>query len=247
MSGHSKWKNIAHKKEASDAKRAKIFTKIGREMAVCIREGGPDPVSNSRLRDIIAKARASNVPNDNIQRMIQKYSGTGNDSAVFESITYEGYGPSGIAVIVETMTDNRNRTAGDMRHYFDKFGKGLGATGCVSWQFDKKGVLIIERGALDEDEVMMNALEAGALDFESQDEVFEVTTDPNDFGAVREKLEALGYNFIEADVEMLPQTTVTLTSDEDMKNMRKLLDMLEDNDDVQNVWHSWENEDDYEG
>ncbi len=247
MSGHSKWKNIAHKKEASDAKRAKIFTKIGREMAVCIREGGPDPVSNSRLRDIIAKARASNVPNDNIQRMIQKYSGTGNDSAVFESITYEGYGPSGIAVIVETMTDNRNRTAGDMRHYFDKFGKGLGATGCVSWQFDKKGVLIIERGALDEDEVMMNALEAGALDFESQDEVFEVTTDPNDFGAVREKLEAFGYNFIEADVEMLPQTTVTLTSDEDMKNMRKLLDMLEDNDDVQNVWHSWENEDDYEG
>ncbi len=237
MSGHSKWKNILHKKEKTDAQRAKIFTKIGREMAVAVREGGPDPVSNSKLRDCIAKARANNVPNDNIKRIIERASG---DGATYETITYEGYGPSGIAVIVDTMTDNRNRTAGEMRHYFDKFGGNLGATGCVSWQFDQKGVIVIEKGDTDEDEMMLAFLDAGADDIDMEGEVYQVFTKPEDFSAVREALEADGHPILDANIEMVPQNYITLSSEDDIKNMQKLLDALEDNDDVQNVYHNWE-------
>ncbi len=237
MSGHSKWKNILHKKEKTDAQRAKIFTKIGREMAVAVREGGADPASNSKLRDCIAKARANNVPNDNIKRIIERASG---DGATYETITYEGYGPSGVAVIVDTMTDNRNRTAGEMRHYFDKFGGNLGASGCVSWQFDKKGVIVIEKDGLDEDEAMMAFLDAGADDVDLEGEVFEVFTAPDDFSAVREALETAEYKILDANVEMVPQNYITLTAEDDLKNMQKLLDALEDNDDVQNVYHNWE-------
>ncbi len=237
MSGHSKWKNILHKKEKTDAQRAKIFTKIGREMAVAVREGGPDPVSNSKLRDCIAKARANNVPNDNIKRIIERASG---DGATYETITYEGYGPSGIAVIVETMTDNRNRTAGDVRHYFDKFGGNLGATGCVSWQFDQKGVIVIEKGDTDEDEMMLAFLDAGADDIDMEGEVYQVFTKPEDFSAVREALESANYPILDANIEMVPQNYVELSSEDDIKNMQKLLDALEDNDDVQNVYHNWE-------
>ncbi|MBR5478959.1 MAG: YebC/PmpR family DNA-binding transcriptional regulator [Clostridia bacterium] len=237
MSGHSKWKNILHKKEKTDAQRAKIFTKIGREMAVAVREGGPDPASNSKLRDCIAKARSNNVPNDNIKRIIERASG---DGASYETITYEGYGPSGVAVIVDTMTDNRNRTAGEMRHYFDKFGGNLGATGCVSWQFDQKGVIIISKDDLDEDEAMLSFLDAGADDVDTEGEVFEVFTAPDDFSSVREALENAGFAILEANVEMVPQNYITLSSEDDLKNMQKLLDALEDNDDVQNVYHNWE-------
>lgn len=237
MSGHSKWKNILHKKEKTDAQRAKIFTKIGREMAVAVREGGADPASNSRLRDCIAKARANNVPNDNIKRIIERASG---DGATYETITYEGYGPSGVAVIVDAMTDNRNRTAGDVRHYFDKFGGNMGATGCVSWQFDKKGVIVIEKTDRDADEMMLEFLDAGAEDMDLDGEVYEVYTAPDDFSAVREALEAAGHNILDADVEMVPQNYISLTSEDDLKNMQKLLDALEDNDDVQNVYHNWE-------
>ena len=239
MSGHSKWKNIMHKKEASDAKRGKVFTKIGREIAMAIREGGADPASNAKLKDVIAKAKANNVPNDNIKRMLEKYQG-GGDGAQFESITYEGYGPSGVAVIVETATDNRNRTAAEMRHYFDKYGGNLGATGCVSWQFAKKGVLVIQRDGQDEDEMMMQALEAGAEDFSAADEMFEIVTDPDLFGDVRDRLESQGVAFAQAEVQMVPSVYVSLTGEDDLKNMQKLLDMLDDNDDVQNVWHNWE-------
>ena len=237
MSGHSKWKNILHKKEKTDAQRAKIFTKIGREMAVAVREGGSDPASNSKLRDCIAKARANNVPNDNIKRIIERASG---DGATYETITYEGYGPSGVAVIVDTMTDNRNRTAGEMRHYFDKFGGNLGASGCVSWQFDKKGVIVIEKDGQDEDEAMMAFLEAGADDVDLEGEVFEVFTAPDDFSAVREAIEQTEYKILDANVEMVPQNYISLSSEDDLKNMQKLLDALEDNDDVQNVYHNWE-------
>ena len=237
MSGHSKWKNILHKKEKTDAQRAKIFTKIGREMAVAVREGGADPASNSKLRDCIAKARANNVPNDNIKRIIERASG---DGATYETITYEGYGPSGVAVIVDTMTDNRNRTAGEMRHYFDKFGGNLGATGCVSWQFDQKGVIIISKENLDEDEAMLAFLDAGADDVDAEGEVFEVYTVPDDFSSVREVLESAGFAILDANVEMVPQNYITLSSEDDLKNMQKLLDALEDNDDVQNVYHNWE-------
>ena len=247
MSGHSKWNNIQKRKGANDAKRGKIFTKIGREMAIAIKEGGsPNPDINSRLRDVIAKAKANNMPNDNIKRTLDKYSGA-NGSIEYEAINYEGYGPSGVAVIVETLTDNRNRTAADVRHILDKYGAGMGATGCVGWQFDQKGVLIIERAELDEDEVMMAALDAGAEDFQSDDGSFQIYTAPADFGAVREALEGKGYAFLEAEIEMVPQNYVTLEKEEDMAQMRKLLDNLEDNDDVQSVWHNWENEDDYEG
>lgn len=247
MSGHSKWNNIQKRKGANDAKRAKIFTKIGREMAIAIKEGGSaNPDINSRLRDVIAKAKANNMPNDNIKRTLDKYSGA-NGAVEYEAINYEGYGPSGVAVIVETLTDNRNRTAADVRHILDKYGAGMGATGCVGWQFDQKGVLIIEREEQDEDEVMMAALDAGAEDFQSDDGSFQIYTAPADFGAVREALEGKGYSFLEAEIEMVPQNYVTLEKEEDMAQMRKLLDNLEDNDDVQSVWHNWENEDDYEG
>ena len=241
MSGHSKWSNIKHRKEKGDAQKAKIFTKIGRELAVLVKQGGPDPAVNPRLKDAIAKARSNNVPNDNIQRMIQKASGeTGGNEYI--NITYEGYGPAGVAVIVETLTDNRNRTAGDLRHYFDKFGGNMGATGCVSWQFDKKGIIIADREGLNEDTFFMQALEAGAKDMKMLDEVFEVETDPDDFGMVRDALETLGIAFLNAEVALVAQNGVTLTNPDDIKNMQKLLDHLADNDDVQNVYHNCENE-----
>lgn len=242
MSGHSKWHNIARKKGAVDQQRAKVFTKFAREMAVIIRtSGSADPSINGKLRDVIAKAKANNVPNDNINRILQKYA-SGGGSEQYEAITYEGYGPKGIAVIVETLTDNRNRTAGDMRHYFDKYGGNMGATGCVSWQFDRKGLLVIERlDDMDEEAVMMQALEAGAADFSAEEDVFEITTAPDDLGPVREALEAQGHSFLQADEAMIPQNYVALSEDDDIKNMNKLLEMLEDNDDVQNVFHNWEN------
>ena len=240
MSGHSKWSNIKRKKEKTDGARAKIFTKIGRELAVAVKEGGgADPAVNSKLKDCIAKAKANNVPNDNIERIIKKAAGAG-DTDSYEAITYEGYGPSGIAVIVETLTDNRNRTAGDLRHYFDKFGGNLGTPGCVSFMFSKKGVIIIEKGGLDEDKVMGDSLDAGAADFIAEDDVFEIYTEPEDFSAVRETLEAKGYEFASAEVEMVSSTYSAVDGEENAIRMQKLLDILEVNDDVQNVWHNWE-------
>ncbi len=238
MSGHSKWANIKRKKEGTDAQRAKIFTQMGRMIAIAIRDGGPNPESNSKLRDVIAKAKASNVPNDNINRMLQKASST--DTSNYDSVTYEGYGPNGIALIVEGLTDNKNRTSADIRHYFDKFGRGMGAQGSVAWQFDQKGVLVVEREGRDEDEFMMEALDCGAEDFTAEDDVFEILTDPANFSEVREALEAKGVSFVTAEVQMVPQTYITLSSEEDIKSMEKLLDALDDNDDVQNVWHNWE-------
>ena len=241
MSGHSKWANIKHKKEKSDAKKGKIFTKLGREITVIVKAGGADPESNSKLRDVIAKAKANNMPNDNIDRYIKKASGElGADN--YEEITYEGYGPSGVAVIVETLTDNRNRTAGDLRHYFDKFGGNLGQNGCVSFMFDQKGVIIIDNSEeeLDEDAVMMDALDSGAEDMTANEDCFEILTAPENFSEVRDALEGKGYEFASAEIEMIPQTTVTLTDEKDLLFMNKLIDMLEDNDDVQNVWHNWE-------
>ena len=240
MSGQSKWNNIKRKKEPTDGAKAKIFTKIGRELAVAVKEGGgPDPASNSKLKDCIAKAKANNVPNDNIERIIKKAAGD-NDADRYESMVYEGYGPNGVAVIVEALTDNRNRTAADVRHYFDKFGGNLGTTGCVSFMFSEKGVIVIEREGLDEDQVMEDALEAGAADFQADEDVFEISTEPDDFTGVREDLEAKGYSFVSAEVEMVPSTYTTLTDEESITKMQKLLDALEDNDDVQNVWHNWD-------
>ncbi|MBQ7119788.1 MAG: YebC/PmpR family DNA-binding transcriptional regulator [Oscillospiraceae bacterium] len=240
MSGHSKWKNILHKKEKTDAQKAKIFTKIGREMSVAVKESGPDPTTNSKLAACIAKAKANNVPNDNIKRIIEKASGA--DGASYETIIYEGYGPCGVAVIVETMTDNRNRTASEMRHYFDKYGGNLGATGCVSWQFDNKGVIVIERAGADEDEVMMACLEAGADDVEVSEEVVEVYCEPENVAVVSEALTEAGYTVVSAEAELVPQNYTKLEGEDNLKNMQKLLDMLDDNDDVQNVYHNWDEE-----
>ena len=241
MSGHSKWSTIKRKKEKTDSQRAKIFTKIGRELAVAVREGGgSDPNSNSKLKDCIAKAKANNVPNENIERIIKKAAGEG-DANKYENITYEGYGPGGVAVIVETLTDNRNRTAADLRHYFDKFGGNMGTPGCVSFLFSQKGIIAIEKEGLNEDKVMEDALEAGASDFAADEDVFEITTEPEDFSGVRDDLETKGYSFVSAEVEMVPSTYTELTDEEAVVKMQKLLDMLEDNDDVQNVWHNWEN------
>lgn len=240
MSGHSKWHNIQAKKSKTDAQKAKIFTKMSREIILAVRDGGPNPDSNAKLASLIAKAKANNVPNDNLKRVIERASGSA-DGANYESITYEGHGPSGVAVIVEAMTDNRNRTASEVRHAFDKFGGSLGVTGCVSWSFDQKGVLVIERGDLEEDKVMMDAIESGADEFEATDETYEITTAPDDFDSVLAALEKLGYSFIEAEVEMVPQTYVTL-GEEDKVKMQKMLDLLEDSDDVQEVWHNWDEE-----
>lgn len=246
MSGHSKWKNIMHKKEKSDAQRAKTFTKIGREMSVVVREGGPDPLSNSKLADLIAKAKANNVPNDNIDRIIKKAAG-GQERADYETIIYEGYGPCGVAVIVEALTDNRNRTAADLRHFFDKFGGNLGQTGCVGWMFQEKGVLIAEKAAgLNADRLMDDCLEAGAQDFNENDEVFEIFTEPNDLHNVRVALEAKKYTFLSAEDERIPANYVAIDSPDDREKMQNLLDNLEDDDDVQNVWHNWENPEDGE-
>ena len=242
MSGHSKWHNIQKTKGAADAKRSAAFTKIAKEIIVAVKQGGSgDPNNNSRLATVIAKAKAANMPNDNIKRTIDKALGSGNTDN-YESVTYEGYGPGGIAVIVEALTDNRQRTAPEVRHYFDKYGKGMGAQGCVSWSFDKKGVIVIdnEDGDYEEDAVMMDALDAGADDFEPDGSVFEITAGPDAFNGVVKALEDKGYVFVSAEISMVPQTYVTLSSDEDVKNMEKLLDFLDDNEDVQNVWHNWE-------
>lgn len=243
MSGHSKWNNIKRKKEKTDGAKAKVFTKIGRELAVAVKQGGgPDPASNSTLKALIAKAKAANMPNDNIERCIKKAAGEGEGDN-YESIVYEGYGPCGIAVIVEALTDNRNRTAGDVRHYFDKFGGNLGTTGCVSFMFQEKGVLVVEKEDLDEDKVMEDSLEAGASDFQADEDVFEIYTEPSDFNGVLEDLTAKGYEFVSAEVEMVPDTYTEITDEEAIVKMQKLLDALEDNDDVQNVWNNWENAD----
>ncbi len=240
MSGHSKWATIKRKKGANDAARGKVFTKLGRELMVAVKEGGPDPDSNSKLRDAIAKAKANNMPNDNIQRSIKKASGEGSTNEYFEMI-YEGYGPSGIAVMVETLTDNKNRTAGDLRHYFDKNGGNLGQNGCVGFMFDRRGMIVIEKAdGIDEDTLMMEVLEAGADDFNVEDECYEIMTTPESFSEVRDNLESAGYSFVQAEINYIPQTTTVLESEDDIKKMEKLIDMLEENDDVQNVYHTWE-------
>ena len=248
MSGHSKWATIKRKKGALDAKRGKLFTKIGRELVVAVKEGGPDPDSNSKLRDAIAKAKANNMPNDTIQRSIKKAAGEDGSKEYLEMV-YEGYGPSGVAFMVETLSDNKNRIAGDLRHYFDKFGGNLGQTGSVGFMFDRKGVIVIAKNdSIDEDPLMLDALDAGAEDFSAEDECYEVTSLPEDFSAVREALEAKGYEFEQAELSYVPKTLTDVTNGDDVKNLEKLIDMLEDNDDVQNVYHTWnmpeENEED---
>lgn len=246
MSGHSKWNNIKRKKEKTDGAKAKIFTKIGRELAVAVKEGGSaDPAANSRLKDCIAKAKANNVPNDNIERIIKKAAGDGDGNS-YEECVYEGYGPCGVAVIVETLTDNRNRTAGDVRHAFDKHGGNLGTSGCVSFMFNKKGVIVMEREDQDEDTVMADALEAGASDFSADEDVFEITTEPSDFSGVRVDLENKGYSFVSAELEMVPDTYTKIDDPDLVIKMQKMLDLLEDNDDVQNVWHNWDAPEDEE-
>lgn len=242
MSGHSKWNNIKRKKEKTDGARAKVFTKVGREISVAVRNGGPDPASNGKLRDLIAKAKSLNVPNDNIQRIIKK--AEGGDKTEYEAITYEGYGPGGVAVMVETLTDNRNRTAADLRHYFDKNGGNLGTLGCVGFMFTQKGVIDISLEDKDPDEAMMDALDAGAEDFDAGEDAAEIITDPDSFSDVRQALEDKGYEFISADIAMVPSTTTRLTDPDQLTKMGKLLDALEENDDVQNVWHTLENEED---
>ncbi len=242
MSGHSKWNNIKHKKEKSDAQKAKIFTKMGREIAVAAKAGGADPEVNGRLKDAIAKARSFNMPNDNIQRVIKKAAGDLNTDN-YEDIVYEGYGVGGVAVIVETLTDNRNRTAGDLRHYFDKFGGNLGTNGSVSWMFDEKGMIIVAKSDdVDEDSLMMDALDSGADDFNGEGDFYEISTAPADFRAVRDALEEKGYKLESAGVEKIPQTTVKLTDEHDILMMEKLIENLEDNDDVQEIYHNWEEE-----
>ena len=242
MSGHSKFANIKHKKEKNDAAKGKIFTKIGKELMVAIKEGGgADPANNSRLRDVIAKAKAINMPNDTIERNIKKASGDAN-AANYESITYEGYGPNGTAIIVETLTDNRNRTATNVKNAFTK-GKGsVGTPGCVSFMFDKKGQIIVDKEEYegDADELMMIALDAGAEDLVEEEDSFEVLTAPDDFSDVRQALEEAGVPMVNAEVTMIPQTYVTLTSADDIKNINKTLDLLDDDDDVQAVFHNWD-------
>ena len=272
MSGHSKWNNIKRKKEKTDGARAKVFTKIGREIAVAVKEGGGNPASNSKLAALIAKAKANSVPDDNIQRIIKR--AEGGDKTEYEAITYEGYGPGGIAVMVETLTDNRNRTAANMRHYFDKFGGNLGQMGCVGFMFTQKGVIVVDLEDKDPDELMMDALDAGADDFDAGEDAAEVTTSPENFTAVCdaldagaddfdagedaaevttspenftavcEALEQKGYKFISADVAQVPSTTTVLTDPDQLVQMGKLLDALDDDDDVQNAWHTLENEED---
>lgn len=243
MSGHSKWNNIKRKKEKTDAQKAKVFTKIGREISVAVREGGADPANNGKLRDLIAKAKASNVPNDNIDRIIKKAAGEGDKNTYFEMV-YEGYGPCGVAVIVEALTDNKNRTAGDLRHYFDKCGGNLGQNGCVSYLFSEKGVIVIdnEDGKYSEDQLMEDCMEAGAEDFEINGDVVEVSasSDPVEFREVREALEAKGYSFVDASIQKVPSTYTAIDDVEMQEKMQKLLDLLDDNDDVQEVFHNWE-------
>jgi YebC/PmpR family DNA-binding regulatory protein len=240
MSGHSKWANIKHKKEKTDAQRACVFTKIGKELAMAVKAGGGDPVSNSKLRDAIAKAKDNNIPNENIERAIKK--ALGGEGANYEPVTYEGYGPCGIAVIVEASTDNRNRTAGEIRHYFDKFGGNLGQVGCVSFLFSDKGVIFILReNVKNEDKLMEDALEAGAADFVANDDGFEIYTEPDDLYAVRDALKAAGYEIESAEKDKIPSTYVTLENEDDIRHMNLLLENLENYDDVLEVYHNWEN------
>lgn len=241
MSGHSKFANIKHKKEKNDAAKGKIFTVIGREIAVAVKEGGPDPNNNSRLRDVIAKAKANNVPNDTIERGIKKAAGDVN-SVNYEQNTYEGYGPNGVAIIVETLTDNKNRTAANVRAAFTKGGGNIGTPGCVSFMFDKKGQIIIDKEEcdMDADELMMTALDLGAEDFNEEEDSYEILTVPDNFSAVREGLEKLGIPMADAEVTMIPQNWVTLSDEEDIKKMNRILDLLDVEDDVQNVYHSWD-------
>ena len=245
MSGHSKWHNIQKTKGAQDAKRAAAFTKIAKEIIVAVKEGGgiTDPANNSRLATVITKAKAANMPNDNIKRVLEKAGGAGSGDN-YETITYEGYGPGGVAVMVETLTDNRNRTAADLRHYFDKNGGNLGAMGCVGFLFSQKGVIDISLEDKDADEAMMDALDAGAEDFDAGEDAAEITTDPENYSAVVKAMEEKGYEILSDDLAMVPMTTTRLTDPDQLKLMGKLLDALEDNDDVQNVWHSLENEED---
>lgn len=228
-----------HKKEKTDSQRATIFTKIGREIILAVKEGGPDPASNSKLKDIITKAKANNVPNDNIDRVIKKAAGE-DGSVQYEEITYEGYGPAGTAIIVEALTDNRNRTAGDVRHYFDKFGGNLGQTGSVNWMFTEKGVIVIDKNEYDEDKFMEALLEADPDDYQTEEDVWEVYTTPESFSAVCDSLSGMGYEFLSAEIEQVPSTYIKLTDEEQIKNMQKLLERLEENDDVQNIWHNWD-------
>lgn len=246
MSGHSKWHNIQAKKSKVDAKRGKIFTKIGKELVIAVKSGGPKPDANPRLRDVIAKAKSNNMPKDSIERAIKKASGD-LANVNFEEIMYEGYGAAGVAVVVEVLTDNKNRSAGNVRHLFDKCGGNLGASGCVGWMFNKKGQIIIERtDSIDEDEIMMAAIDAGAEDFNAEDEVFEITTDLSEFSAVREALESQGYEFLSAELTMIPDNYVEVDMDKAGK-VQKLVDLLEDDDDVQNVYHNAEFPDEFEG
>ena len=244
MAGHSKWANIKHKKEKTDKARAKIFTKIGKELTIAVKEGGPDPASNSKLRDLIQKAKANNVPNDNIERTIKKAEGSKGES--FEEIIYEGYGPAGVAVIVVTSTDNRNRTAGNIRAYFSKYHGNMGQTGCVGYLFTDVGEIVInnEDGDVDEDKLMETALEAGASDFKADGEVFVVTTEPDDVYAIQESLKAAGYEILSAEKTKQASNYVTLESEDDIKFMNLLIEKLEDDDDVMDVYHNWENCDD---
>ena len=238
MSGHSKWHNIQAKKGKADAARGKIFTKLGRELLIAVKEGGPEPSGNSKLKAVIAKCKAANMPNDTINNAIKKASSSNEN---YEEVVYEGYGPNGVAVIVNASTDNRNRTAADVRHVFDKAGGNLGTSGCVSYMFNKKGVIVIERETanIDEEELMMLALDAGAEDFEASEEVYEITTDPSNFTEVREKLEEVGLSFLEAEVQMVPTTTVAL-DEAGAEKMERLIDRLDELDDVMNVYHNWE-------
>ena len=243
MSGHSKFANIKHKKEKNDAAKGKIFTIIGREIAIAVKEGGPDPNNNSKLRDVIAKAKSNNVPNDTIERGIKKAAGEGA-SVNYEQNTYEGYGPSGVAIIVETLTDNKNRTASNVRAAFTKGAGNIGAQGCVSFMFDKKGQIIVDKEEcdMDADDLMMTALDAGAEDFSEEEDCFEIYTDPDAFSEVRETLEKAGVPMAEAEVTMIPQTWTKLTDEDDIKKMNRILDLLDEDDDVQNVYHNWDEE-----
>ncbi len=239
MSGHSKWNNIKRKKEATDAVKAKIFTKIGREIIVCVKEGGPDPNNNAKLRDLIAKAKSNNVPNDNIDRVIKKASGEGSKNN-YESMVYEGYGPNGVAVIVECLTDNKNRTAADVRHYFDKYGGNLGTIGCVSFMFSTKGIVVVENNDIDEDTAMEDCFECGGDDLTVEEDTIVMECDPTAVSAMREALTAKGYTVLSAEAEKVPANYTQLTDEDAIKKMQLLLDHLEENDDVQNVYHNWE-------
>ncbi len=240
MSGHSKFANIKHKKEKNDSAKGKIFTRIGREIAVAVKEGGPDPNNNSKLRDVVAKAKANNMPNDTIDRSIKKAAGDAN-AANYEFVSYEGYGPNGTAIIVDALTDNKNRTASNVRNAFTKGGGNVGTQGCVSFMFDKKGQIIIDKEEcdMDADSLMMLSLDAGAEDFSDEEDSFEIITTPEDFSQVREALEKEGIKMVSADVTMIPQTWVEL-ADEDVKKMNRILDLLDDDDDVQDVYHNWD-------